>query len=141
MRVVARAFRRAKIGFGRAENIGKGDHANVILGDDEARAGSPQLFVRGFDHLLDEREYPFLPLSQRSALQAGKLASWSRVCRSASATFSTRCFSATARFLAAASRRWNSSVIAAIAPFRSARQTRRRPKAERLRLRRQKKSG
>jgi len=73
MRVVARAFRHAQIGFGRAENIGKRDHANVILRDDEARAGSPQLLVGGLDDLLDEREYPFLPLPQRSALQAGKL--------------------------------------------------------------------
>src|SRR5262249_52640077 len=31
------------------------------------------LLVGGLDHLLDEREYPFLPLSQRSALQPGKL--------------------------------------------------------------------
>src|SRR5262249_3998830 len=61
------------IGFGRAKNIGKRDHANVILRDDEARAGSLQLLVGGFDHLPDEREYPFLPLSERSALQAGKL--------------------------------------------------------------------
>src|SRR5262245_36843769 len=41
MGVVARAFRHAKICFGRAENIGKGDHGNVILRDDEAHAGSP----------------------------------------------------------------------------------------------------
>jgi hypothetical protein len=73
VRIVARPFRHAKIGFGRTENIGKSDHTNVILRDDDARAGSPQLLVGGFDDLLDEREYPFLPLSQRSTLQAGKL--------------------------------------------------------------------